>query len=218
MKKVLAAIATAVLVVLYPVAIWIGLTHSSARVVSLWVLALMVPGLLVRFRRASRADLWAVTRVPLAILAIVVLGVIFDDARFVLAMPVLINAALLATFGSTLFGEHTMIERFARLQEARRAKTASPPPMSLAQVAHCRQATWAWTLFFLLNAAVAGALALAAPLFWWAAYSGGIAYGLMGLLFVAEYVVRQYRFRQYGRGLADRLLARVFPPREEAGS
>jgi uncharacterized membrane protein len=216
MRKVIAAVATGVLVVLYPVAIWIGLTHFSTRVVGLWIVALLVPGLVLRFRRASRADLWAVARVPLAILAVVLLGVIFDDPRFVLAMPVLINGVLLVTFASSLFADHTIVERFARLQEARLAGTSTPPPLSTAQIAHCRQVTWAWCIFFVLNGGAAAVLALTAPVFWWAAYTGGIAYALMGALFTAEYVVRQYRFRRYGRGLHDRLLARILPPREGA--
>ena len=49
----------------------------------------------------------------------------------------------------------------------------------------------------------------------WAMYNGGIAYALMGMMFVGEYLLRQYRFRKYGGGLHDRLLSRIFPPREE---
>jgi uncharacterized membrane protein len=169
----------------------------------------------LRFRRASRADLGAALRVPLAILGVVVLGAVFDDPRFMLAMPVLLNAVLLVTFASSLFGERTIIERFARMQEARRAKERSEDVvLTDAQVAHCRQVTWAWCAFFVLNGGIAAALALFAPLSWWAVYTSGIAYALMGLLFTAEYIVRQYRFRRYGKGLHDRLLARILPPRE----
>jgi uncharacterized membrane protein len=215
--KAFAAIATAVLVVLYPVAIWIGLTYFSARTVGLWIVALLVPGLWLRLRSAPgaadpaqrRADLWAVLRVPLVVLLVVSLGVAFDDRRFVLAMPVLINAVLLLTFAASLFGEHTLIERFARMQEK--------DGLSAAQIAHCRQVTWAWCGFFLLNGAACAALALLAPLAWWAAYTGGLAYALMGVMFSAEYVLRQYRFRRYGRGLHDRLLSRILPPRDEEG-
>jgi uncharacterized membrane protein len=215
MKAVLATL-TIALVVLYPVAIWIGLTHFSARVVGLSILALSVPALWARFRRASRADLVAVSRVPIAILAIVLLGVIFDDGRFVLAMPVLVSLALLAAFASSLFAERTIVERFARMQEARLAGSENPAPeLSPAQVAHCRQVTWAWSIYFVLNAGAAGVLALFAPTSWWAAYSGGIAYAIMGLMFVGEYLLRQYRFRRYGRGLHDRVLSRILPPRGE---
>lgn len=211
--KALAAVATAVLVVLYPIAIWVGLTHFSTRVVGVWILVLLLPAAWLRFRRASRADLLVVARVPLAILAVVLLGVVLDDRRFVLAMPVLINVVLLGTFASSLLAERTIVERFARMQEARAAGTEDAT-LSPAQVAHCRQTTWAWCAFFALNGAAALALALAAPLSWWAAYTSGVAYALMGLMFAAEYVVRQYRFRRYGEGLHDRLLSRILPPRE----
>lgn len=205
--RILVGVVTTVLVMLYPVAIWIGLTHFSARTVGLWILALLVPGLVWRFRRARREDVWAVLRIPLVIAAVIVPGVVLDDRRFVLAMPVLINVALLATFGATLRGT-PMIERFARMQE--------PDGLSEGQIAHCRQVTWGWVAFFGLNATAAAVLAVAAPLSWWAAYNGGIAYGLMGLMFTGEYVLRQYRFRKYGGGLHDRLLSRIFPPDRES--
>jgi len=211
--KIASTVVTAVLVVLYPIAIWIGLTHLGPRVLGLFLVALLVPFALFRFRRASREDLGAALRVPLAILTVVALSVVFDDPRFVLAMPVLINLVLLATFASSLFAERTIIERFARMHRARLERNEDVT-LTRAEVAHCRQATWAWCAFFVLNAGVAALLALAAPMVWWAAYTSGIAYALMGALFAAEWVVRQYRFRHYGPGLHDRLLSRILPPRE----
>lgn len=203
--KIVTAILTGILVVLYPVAIWIGLSHFSARTVGLWIVALLVPLMILRFRKAKREDLWAIVRIPLVILALVMLGVAFDDPRFVLALPVLINGALLITFALSLRGE-TIIERFAKMQH--------PEGLSAEQIAHCRQVTWVWCAFFVANAGAAGLLALYAPMSWWAAYTGGIAYALMGLMFAGEYVVRHARFRNYGSGLHDQLLSRIFPPRE----
>lgn len=202
--KVLLGIVTSVLVMLYPVAIWFALTHLSARSVSLLVLGVLVPTTAIRFRRAAREDLVAVLRVPLVILACLLLGAVLDDPRFVLVIPVLINMALLITFGSSLRGT-PMVERFARVQK----KEA----LTEGEIRHCRQVTVAWCVFFVANASVAGLLALYGSEFWWAAYNGGIAYGLMGLMFAGEYVLRQARFRDYGTGLHDRLLSRLFPPR-----
>lgn len=203
--RVLLGVATAVFAMLYPVAIWVGLSFFSARAVGLWILALLLPAVLFRFRRARRADIRVVLRIPLVIALVVVPGVVLDDPRFVLAMPALINLALLVTFAATLRGT-PMVERFARLQE--------PEGLSADQVRHCRQVTWAWVGFFALNGVTAAALAAAAPLSWWAAYNGGLAYGLMGAMFAGEYVLRQYRFRRYGASLHDRLLSRIFPPAE----
>lgn len=192
-----------VLGVTYPLAIWWSLTHYSPRVVGVLALALVLPMMLLRFRNAEKGHLLAALRIPLVIMGLLLLGVIFDDERFVLAMPVLINAALLLTFGASLRGEMPIIERFARMQD---------PDLTPPKVAHCRQATVAWCVFFVLNGAVAGVLALAAPLRWWATYTGGIAYALMGLMFAGEYVIRAYRFRDYGAFPLDRLLEKVWPP------
>jgi len=204
--KILVGVLTTILIVLYPIGIWFGLTHFSARTVSLWILAMLVPSMLYRFRKAKREDLWAVLRIPLVIVIVVGCGALFDDRRFVLAMPVLINLALLATFAASLGGT-PIIERFARMQEE--------DELSDEQVRHCRQVTWAWIVFFVLNASVAAVLGWDEA--WvdaWAAYNGGVAYALMGVMFAGEYVLRQYRFRRYGAGLHDRLLRRIFPPRE----
>lgn len=205
--KILVGALTTVLVLLYPVGIWFGLTHFSARTVSLWILAILVPTALYRFRKARREDVWAVLRIPLVIALTVGAGALLDDRRFVLAMPVLINLGLLITFGSSLRGV-PIIERFARMQLG--------DDLSDAHRRHCRQVTWAWIVFFGLNASVAAVLASRGA--WidaWVAYNGGIAYGLMGAMFAGEYVLRQYRFREYGEGVADRLLRRIFPPRTE---
>ena len=205
--KILVGVLTTILVVLYPLGIWFGLTHFSARTVSLWILAILVPTALFRFRKARREDLWAVMRIPLVIALTVGAGALFDDERFILATPVLINLALLGTFAVSLRGV-PIIERFARMQLGE--------DLTEAHQRHCRQVTWAWIVFFGANAAIAAVLASRQE--WidaWAAYNGGIAYGLMGAMFAVEYVLRQYRFREYGEGVADRLLRRIFPPRTE---
>lgn len=205
-SDVVLAIVNAVLVAAYPVIVWIGLSYLGTRAVSVMVLALLVPTLAIRLRKADRATFWSVVRVPIAILALVVLGAVTNDPRFVLAMPVVINLVLLATFGETLrAGQVPIIERFARLVETE---------LSEDKQAHCRTWTVRWCVFFALNASVALALGLFATPFVWAAYNGGIAYALMGVMFAAEYLSRKSRFRDDPpRNAMDRLMAKVFPPR-----
>lgn len=179
-------VVNAVLTLGYPVAIWLGLTHLGTRGVGLLALALLVPMLAIRLRRADRATFWAIVRLPLIVLGMVTLGIVTNDPTFLLAMPVLISAALLVAFGGSLRrGAVPMIERFARVVE---------PQLSAGKVAHCRQFTWIWCGFFVLNGAVAGVLALSASHFVWAAYTGGVAYALMGVLFASEWFTRRLRF------------------------
>lgn len=180
--KVAGIVVNAVLVIAYPVAVFYGLTHFGARAVSVMVLGLMVPGLAWRFRRADRATFWSVVRVPIAMLLLILGGIATDDRRFLLALPVMINAVLLVEFGSTLrAGATPMIERFARMQE---------PELDARKLRHCRQWTWRWSAFFLLNGGTAAALAAFAPVWWWTVYTGAVAYALMGLMFAAEYATR----------------------------
>lgn len=206
--RIVSAVLQTLLAILYPFAIWWSLMHWSARAVGVIGVAVLVPLMLLRHWNADRSHLMAALRVPLLVIALMLLGAVLDDARFVLAMPVLLSAVLLVTFGATLFGGGpTLVERFARMKES---------ALSPAQVAHCRQVTIVWCGFFVVNAVIAGTLAWLELRRAWAIYTGGVAYALMGALFAGEYVVRQIRFRHYGTGLHDRMLARLFPPRSES--
>lgn len=196
------AVLNGVLVVAYPVAVYVGLTRFSARGVGLLLALLLVPGFVHKARRARREDLRTVVRLPLSILGLLGLSVWLDDPRFVFALPVLINLALLVQFAASLRAV-PMVERFARMQQ---------PSLSEAQVAYCRGVTKVWIGFFFSNAATSAALAWLAPLAVWALYNGFIAYLLIGIVASTEYVVRKFRFREYGNGPHDRLLARLFPP------
>jgi uncharacterized membrane protein len=201
--RAVVAVLNALLVVAYPVAVYIGLTRFHARGLGLLLMALLLPGLISKVRAARREDLLVALRLPLSVLSLLALSALLDDARFVLALPILINLTMLLQFAGSLRGV-PMVERFARMQE---------PSLSVAQISYCRSVTKVWCGFFLINGGFSAALAVWAPLAWWTLYNGLLAYGLMGLLAAAEYVVRKARFREYGPGLHDRLLARLFPPR-----
>ncbi len=184
--QVVGAVALAIGTVAYPLAIFWALTHLGTRAAGAVVLAILVPVLAVRFRRADRATFWSIVRVPAAMLLLALGGIATDDRRFVLALPVLINAVLLLEFGATLrAGSTPMIERFARMQE---------PELDAGKQRHCRQWTIGWCVFFVFNGAIAAGLALAAPLWWWTVYTGGIAYASMGAMFAGEWIQRRIRF------------------------
>ncbi|MCA9582329.1 MAG: hypothetical protein KC416_11080 [Myxococcales bacterium] len=204
--RLFVGIAATVLSLAYPFLVYLGLTHFDGRVVAVALLAVASVALLLRLGGRGPRELIHVLPAPLSVAVVALLGMVFDDDRFVLFMPVLINLALFASFAMTLRGETTMVERFARTQD---------PDLSAPKVAHCRAVTQAWCLFFLLNATAAGVLAWLGPLQWWTIYTGGVAYGLMGLMFAGEMLIRAYRFRSYGQSLPDRALALLFPPKAE---
>ena len=193
-----------VLMVAYPIAVYVGLTHFSARAVGLLLLVFVLPGLFRTLVQSSRDQLRSVLPAPLTAALLIALSAGLNDRRFILALPVLISLVFLVGFGTSLRSV-PMVERFARMQDG---------DLTPDKVRYCRVVTQVWCVFFALNAAVSAALAALAPLSAWALYCGLIAYVFIGTLAGAEYTIRKYRFREYRDTLADRILSRVFPPGE----
>ena len=174
------------LLVGYPVLVWLGLTNQSPRSLALLLLCIMAPVAAFRLRRSRRAAMRGLAAAPLITVLGRGLSAALDAAGFLLVVPVAINAIFLAAFASSLrAGAMPMVERFARLQE---------DELSPEQQAWCRLWTIVWSVFFVANGTTALVLALAAPLAWWATYNGLIAYVLMGILFAVEWTVRRRRF------------------------
>ncbi len=105
----------------------------------------------------------------------------FDNPQMLRWYPSLVSAFMLALFGLSLKYGPPMVERLARMTGAATARKRL----------YTRQVTVVWSVFFLCNGLLAAALTLWAPLSWWTLYNGMIAYGLMGLLFAVEWLVRQ---------------------------
>lgn len=183
MIRVAATALAAILGVAYPVIVLWSLRYG-ARATSVVALAIVALGVAIRFRGAPRDQVLAVIRVPVGISALLLGGIVWDDRRFVLALPVLISGFLLVDFASSLRSV-PVIERFARLGD---------PDLSEVKQRHCRRWTQRWCLFFALNGTIAGVLALTSSTFAWSLYSGLIAYVLMALMFGAERIERAWRF------------------------
>lgn len=193
------------LTVFYPVLVAVSVAFLGARSAALVLLVLLV----VTRARTLRRDLArarALAALAGSVAVLLVLAAVLDDPRFLLAYPSLVNLVFLVQFAWSLRGT-PMAERFARLE----ASDLSP-----AEVRYCRRVTLTWCGFFVLNGGAATALAVLASQTVWAAYTGGISYLLMGLLFAGEYVVRKARYGRFGPGLHDRILARLLRRAEGA--
>lgn len=193
----------------YPILIFLSLTWLEPREVAFVVLGLAALRLLSLRRGAAVAfakEVW----IPVALVGVVALGTaIWNDPMGLLITPTLINAALLATFGTSLWAERPIVERFARLQ----AKDLSD-----AEVRYCRRVTKVWCGFFVANGSTALYLALARDVETWALFTGLISYLLVGMLFGGEYIYRHWRFRRFVGGFADPLLKWFFPPHSESSA
>lgn len=166
------------------------MSAGSTRQVSLVLLLAMSPMLILRLRKSSKQAVRGLAVVPLTIIGILSLAAILDHPDYIRATPVATNTVLLLAFGSTLRNRKKvmpMIERFARMQE---------DTLNTEQQAWCRMWTWIWCLFFIANGSTALIFAAWGTLKWWALYNGLICYGLIGMLFATEWLLRRRRFPQ----------------------
>lgn len=171
----------ALLALVYPVLVYVGLLHFPPKWVGMVIAALLLIRLLVLRRKLTvemRRSLY-----PAILLAIgcALVSVFLNHGGALKLIPVVINFACLVGFASTLHHPPSMIERFARLKE---------PHLSDTAITYTRQVTSVWCAFFVLNGSISLYTALFADMAVWTLYNGLIAYVLMGLLFAGEYLVR----------------------------
>ncbi|RON10710.1 hypothetical protein BK659_04135 [Pseudomonas brassicacearum] len=161
---------------LYPFAVYFGMEHFAP-----WQFGLLLGGLwLARALLGERrpGSVW----MAVVAIAFCLLLALFDSPLLLRWYPVLMSGFMLVLFGLSLKFGQPMIERLARLRE---------PHLPDKAIVYTRQVTIAWSVFFLCNGLLAAALTLWAPLSWWMLYTGLISYGLMGLLFAIEWLIRQ---------------------------
>jgi uncharacterized membrane protein len=167
----------------YPILIYFGIKNFSGFYIAL----ILVVGSLLRLFLIRRS----IMKGPLAINALIPLAaciligalvLVFNTLDMLLYYPVLINFSLLIVFGMSLLRPPTIIECLARLRH---------PDLPTSAIIYTRNVTITWCCFFLLNGTVALYTSVAASLEVWTIYNGGVAYLLMGSLFVGEFLVRQ---------------------------
>ena len=189
------------LVVGYPLLVYGGLRVLQPR----WMALALGAALLTREIAGSRRGVSAPLLRPILLVgAIFGLALVFNEGRFFLFVPVLVNLALLVSFARTLFAGPTMVESLAR------RRFGHVPPE---HVGYCRRVTQLWCAFFVANSALILWLALRAPIEYWTVYTGLIAYVLVGTLFAVEMTYRAWRFRRYEGEVTDVVFRRVFPPK-----
>jgi len=187
----------------YPLLVLAGLQWTDARLLGIFVGALVVARLVGSRARIFRERRALVIPALGALAVLILLAERSNEPRYLFLLPALINVALLVTFGASLWTKPPIVETFARLQ----AGELSPE-----EISYCRTVTKVWCGFFALNCGAIVWLALEGTRVQWAAYTGCISYLLVGLLFSAEYVYRHYRFRRYLGAPTDPLLRKFFPP------
>jgi uncharacterized membrane protein len=168
----------------YPLLVYAALGRLSPR----WLALLLALFAALRAVAARQPFWWAVSG---GIVALASAGFVANALVPLKLYPVLVNAVMLTVFAASLYWPPSAIERIAR------SRRPDLPPRG---VAYTRRVTWVWCGFFALNGALALATALWASDRIWALYNGLIAYGLMGLLFAGEWLVRRQVMREPAHG------------------
>ena len=163
------------LMVSYPFLVGWSLSHGHF----VWVSAMLLVLGLVRLLSKSNSLMW-----PLTGFAILCggLSLILKDHAWLKLYPVFMSVGALIIFAMTLIKPPSMIERFARLAE---------PNLPESGVVWTKKVTIVWCGFFIVNALIALATVLFAPMKIWVIYNGFISYVLMGILFLGEFILRK---------------------------
>lgn len=172
------AIVLAVLLVLYPLLVYVGIQEFGPRILALILLAVASVKLVITklARQPLGNGAWLLLAAAMASGLTLITGSVLGLKFY----PVVVSFILLCVFGVSLYKPPSMIERFARLQT---------PDLPVQAIAYTRKVTWVWCGFFILNGTIATATLFTNDKIW-ALYNGLLSYIFMGILLAGEYVVR----------------------------
>lgn len=179
------------LTLFYPIFIYWGLSYFKHQYLALAICLVLILRLLLAPKHSKDSkNLRNHTFLIIVCTSILLsLGsILFSQANLLLYNPVVINFSLCLLFMGSLGSSQPMIERFARLRHSELPEHA---------IHHCRQMTWLWAGFFILNGSIALYTTLFCSLATWTLYNGLISYIAIGSLFAIEFSIRLYRQRKY---------------------
>ncbi|CAI0873318.1 Predicted membrane protein [Serratia quinivorans] len=174
-------VVTWLVLLLYPLAVWVGLTRWGTTVLAPLLVTVFTLRLLV-LRGKLRQQMWLGKALAIVGILLALASWALKQSHWLLYYPVWVNALLLSLFVYSLFVPPTVVERLARITE---------PQLDAAGVAYTRRVTQVWCGFFIVNGAIALATCLSGDIALWTLYNGGISYLLMGALMGIEWTVRK---------------------------
>lgn len=176
------------LTLFYPIFIYWGLSHFKHQYLALSICLVLILRLLLAPKNSVGSRSHTLVIIVCTTLFLSLGSILFSESKLLLYNPVLINLSLCLLFLGSLRSSQPMIERFARLRHTELPEHA---------IHHCRQMTWLWAGFFILNGSIALYTTLLCSLATWTLYNGLISYIAIGSLFAIEFSIRLYRQRKY---------------------
>ncbi|MBQ0003280.1 MAG: AMP-binding protein [Treponema sp.] len=193
----------AIISVLYPVLVFTLLVvyKFPVRIVSLCVVFLALVYFLsatgassdsVPSEKNQKSKKFSFSIKPLAssvfLLAAGLICFITNSSLFLKLYPIVVCMTMLFVFGITLFNKPNIIFRFATLQD----KSIKGSVNAKRIEKYCLKVTYIWCIFFILNSGAAAFTAIFCSDKIWTLYNCGISYGIMGLIFAVEFIIRSF--------------------------
>ncbi|TCI03284.1 hypothetical protein EZV61_10420 [Corallincola luteus] len=180
MLKALVTITLLVLVISYPVLVYLGLKHLKVSELGVILIGLFIARLCFTAKSTSKKLV-----LPLSIIgcALALIAIASDSTLSLTFYPVVVNTTMFILFGQSLLYGQTIIEQLARLKH---------PELPEEGIIYTRKVTWIWTVFFVVNGSIALYTALYCSLEEWTFYNGFIAYIMMGILLLGELIFRRF--------------------------
>lgn len=168
------------LILIYPFIVLFGLQVMSLQYIGIFLIALA--GVRLALLRSHTPSKTLPMLLSLVLLLVAAHALLANEPEGLRLYPVAVNAVLLFVFAMSLRTGPSFVERLARIRE---------PDLHPEAVEYTRKVTIVWCVFFVANGLTALYTALFSSFNVWAFYNGAVAYGLMGLLFGIEWIIRR---------------------------
>jgi uncharacterized membrane protein len=165
----------------YPWIVYFGLSYFSLRYLALAL------GFIFLLRAALSLRQPKIFMLSMSGILISSVSLLTHQEIIIKLYPVLINLLFYLFFYHSLLHPPCIIEKFARMYT---------PHLSSAAINYTRKITKMWCLFFVINGAIALWTACCTSVKIWMFYNGLLSYILIGILFVSEFIYRQYARRK----------------------
>ncbi len=184
--KALAMLIIGVLALFYPLVIFLGVSYFSP---AFFGIGLLIIAAFKLFFKKNQSDVRQLCVISVLIFYSLYIAITNDQLalRF---YPVIVSLSVAGFFWMTLFDEQSIIERIARIAGKDITDNAKR---------YTRALTAFWVGVLLLNAVVAGYMALYSSLRAWAIYNSFVSYLIFFFVFALEFLYRQYYIKKYGK-------------------
>ncbi len=185
--KSLAKFFIILVIILYPFIIFASLNSLSIKYVSLIVILIFILRLLI-LRKDSNIT-WKLITIVGIILAVVT--ILINNITAMLLYPVFVNVSLLCIFCYSLLQEKSLITKLAMRM--------SKEPLSMYAIKYTWYVTFAWCIFFAINASISILTVIIGSIKIWTLYNGFISYILIGSMMLIEIIIRTIVRRHFER-------------------